>query len=189
MFIEPYAYMPQQTIDRAAMAKLISLATTLINSENIAEKNTASFADIDGNWAEKHIEYCVDKGIIDGKTATIFDPSGSVTGIETAKMLLAANGHGLNDFAGHAAGIMATDNANVTIDNATIHTTGAIRTGIWAGGNSTLLIKNSTIIGKDGTDLNFKAGMFKEVPWVLGLKGNLRVTNVQGRQRYNQSQS
>lgn len=34
-------------------------------------------------------------------------------------MLLAANGHGLNDFAGHAAGIMATDNANVTIDNAT----------------------------------------------------------------------
>ncbi|NTV90205.1 MAG: hypothetical protein HGA22_07565, partial [Clostridiales bacterium] len=369
---DKYAYEPAKSIDRAAMSKIIALATTLVRkSETMAVKDTASYKDIAGNWAEKYIEFCTTKNIIAGKGAGKYDPAGTVTGLETAKMLLAAmgdttlagsnwaeltaaaakkaglyegisadmskaisrddaaqmiynalkasdgkmtlpglvviketisateytiagntlytapegkglsmtvdgvetrmsegtykgaivlastntyavsnmgsnynlrmgafindgkydkassvestllagtvtdtaatdvkmdsqndsfntivvagnskysivnpvitlNGHGLNDFAGQAAGIMTTGNADVTIENANINTTGAIRTGIWAGGNSKLLVKNSTIIGKDGTDLNFKAGMLKEVPWVLGLKGNLRATNVLG---------
>jgi hypothetical protein len=98
--------------------------------------------------------------------------------IKDCKMVL--DGHGGDDFAGYGAGIMTTGNAKVTIDNAEIDTTGAIRTAIWCGGNSKVLVKNSTVVGHDGQDMNFRPGMMKEVPWVLGLKGNLRATNVLG---------
>jgi hypothetical protein len=90
------------------------------------------------------------------------------------------NGHGGDDFAGYGSGITTLDNANVTIDGAVINTTGAIRTAIWAGGSSKILVKNTKVIAKDGTDLDFPVSMMREVPWILGLAGNLRATNVLG---------
>jgi len=90
------------------------------------------------------------------------------------------NGHGGDDFAGYGAGITTYDNADVTVENAVINTTGAIRTAIWAGGSSKLLVKNSRVVAKDGADTNFSVSMMNEVPWILGLSGNLRATNVLG---------
>jgi len=90
------------------------------------------------------------------------------------------NGHGGDDFAGYGAGITTYGNADVKVENAVINTTGAIRTAIWAGGNSKLLVKNSKVIAKDGSDTNFPVSMMNEVPWILGLSGNLRATNVLG---------
>jgi hypothetical protein len=90
------------------------------------------------------------------------------------------DGHGGDDFAGYGAGIASMGNANLTVENAEIHTTGAIRTAIWAGGDSTLLVKDSKIYATDGDNLDFKVSMMNEVPWILGLSGNLRATNVLG---------
>jgi len=90
------------------------------------------------------------------------------------------DGHGGDDFAGYGAGITTLDKADVTIDGALINTAGAIRTAIWAGGESKLLVKNSKVYATDGTDLDFKVSMMREVPWILGLAGNLRATNVLG---------
>lgn len=90
------------------------------------------------------------------------------------------NGHGGDDFAGYGAGITTYDNADVTVENAVINTTGAIRTAIWAGGSSKLLVKDSRVVAKDGADTNFAVSMMNEVPWILGLSGNLRATNVLG---------
>lgn len=105
--------------------------------------------------------------IVDGDTEyTITNPK------------ITLNGHGGDDFAGVGAGIMATGNSKVTVDGAEIHTTGAIRTGIWAGGNAQLLVKNSSVYAVDGDNVDFKVSMMAEVPWILGLKGNLRATNV-----------
>lgn len=90
------------------------------------------------------------------------------------------DGHGGDDFAGYGAGITTLDKANVTVDGALVNTTGAIRTAIWAGGESKLLVKNAKVYATDGTDLDFKVSMMREVPWILGLSGNLRATNVLG---------
>lgn len=96
--------------------------------------------------------------------------------IESPKITMV--GHGGDDFAGYGAGIMVTGQANVTVDNAHIDTTGSVRTAIWAGDHSTLLVKNSTIIGHEGDTTDFKVGVMNTVPWPLGLSGNLRTTNL-----------
>lgn len=90
------------------------------------------------------------------------------------------NGHGQDDFAGTSAGLSVRGDATLTINDAEIETTGAIRTGIWAGENATLIVKNSKVVGHDGDDLDFAYSMMNEVPWVLGLKGNLRSTGLLG---------
>lgn len=102
-------------------------------------------------------------------------------------------GNGGNDFVGYGAAVMATGNAKVT-NKARIKTTGAVRTAVFAGGNSELIINDSEIEvfnGKLPDDYTFTVapGKMKEVPWPLGLIGNCRATNLVGRAvaRYNNS--
>jgi hypothetical protein len=109
-------------------------------------------------------------------------------------------GNGGNDFAGFGAAIMTDGKAEVTIENARIRTTGAVRPAIWVGGNSTVTINNSDIETHSGTlpsDYSFswvkgsmgKGGFFMEVPWMLGCVGNTRSTILManGRVYYNNS--
>lgn len=103
-------------------------------------------------------------------------------------------GNGGNDFAGFGAGIMATDNADVTIDRPIIRTTGAIRTALFVGGNATVHVNDAEIEVRNGTlppDYKFTVDMGKmmEVPWMLGLSGNVRATNLvaNGTVYYNRS--
>jgi hypothetical protein len=109
-------------------------------------------------------------------------------------------GNGGNDFAGFGAAIMTDGKAEVTIENAKIRNTGAVRPAIWVGGNSTVTINNSDIETHSGTlpnDYSFswvkgsmgKGGFFMEVPWMLGCVGNTRSTILManGRVYYNNS--
>lgn len=81
-------FMPDNTVSRAEMAKMISV---MLNAGEPSNK-TSTFSDVNGHWAEKFIADCVTKGIIAGKTTTSFDPDAEVTGTEAAKMLLVALG-------------------------------------------------------------------------------------------------
>ena len=45
-----------------------------------------AYKDIDGHWAQKHIERWGDAGIVNGKTADTFDPNGKITRAETAQV-------------------------------------------------------------------------------------------------------
>ena len=60
-------------------------------------------------------------------------------------------GNGTNDFAGFGAAIMTEGKAEVTIENAKINNTGAVRTAIWVGGDSITKINNSDIEVHNGT--------------------------------------
>jgi len=96
---------------------------------------------------------------------------------------ISLTGNGGNDFAGFGAAIMSTDDATVNVDGARIETRGAIRTAVFAGGNSTMNVDHSFIDAKGGTlpaDYSFTVatGKLMEVPWVLGITGNNRATNV-----------
>jgi hypothetical protein len=109
-------------------------------------------------------------------------------------------GNGGNDFAGFGASIMTDGKADVTIENARIKNTGAVRPAIWVGGNSTVTINNADIETHSGTlpsDYSFswvkgsmsKGEFFMEVPWMLGCIGNTRSTIVManGKAYYNNS--
>lgn len=100
-------------------------------------------------------------------------------------------GDGVSDFHvfGNAIGITG---GNVVIDNVTISTIGDIVPALNAGDNSNVVVMNSdfTALGtaEDSTGLHsgktpfsgYK-GAITEVPWVLGLYGTLRATNLIGK--------
>ncbi|MFT4077581.1 MAG: hypothetical protein QM647_18790 [Asticcacaulis sp.] len=92
-------------------------------------------------------------------------------------------GNGGNDFAGFGAGITAIGNADLTVNNPKIRTKGAIRTAIFVGGNAVVHVNNADILVENGklpSDYQFtvQVGKMMEVPWMLGLSGNVRATNL-----------
>jgi len=92
-------------------------------------------------------------------------------------------GNGGNDFAGFGAAIMSSGTADVTVSNAHITNKGAVRTAVFVGGSSTMHVKHSTIDVANGTlpaDYKFtiEVGKMMAVPWMLGLTGNVRATNL-----------
>ena len=90
-------YNPTGDVDRAQMAKMISVALT--NNEDcdtLYQNVNSGLTDIAANWARGYINYCYTLGIIAGRGDNTFDPSANVTGVEAAKMLLTALGYDAN---------------------------------------------------------------------------------------------
>ena len=90
-------YNPTGNVDRAQMAKMISVALT--NNEDcdtLYQNVNSGLTDIAANWARGYINYCYTLGIIAGRGDNTFDPDANVTGVEAAKMLLAALGYDAN---------------------------------------------------------------------------------------------
>ena len=89
---------PQATYTRAQAAKII---TTMVLGVNGAKSCVASYAPFEDvaaeHWAAGYIAFCKEQGIIDGVTDTTFDPEGTLTGYQWAKMLLAAVGFNANN--------------------------------------------------------------------------------------------
>ncbi|HZU64544.1 MAG TPA: hypothetical protein VFF98_12745, partial [Novosphingobium sp.] len=92
-------------------------------------------------------------------------------------------GNGGNDFAGFGAAITAKGEADLTIDRPIIRTHGAIRTALFVGGHATVHVNDAEIEVINGTlpaDYKFTVdiGKMMEVPWMLGMTGNVRATNL-----------
>jgi hypothetical protein len=60
------------------------------------------------------------------------------------------NGQGVNDFEGIGAALMATDNADLTIENSYIETNGVIRPCTACAGNATLRVDHCQVYGNSG---------------------------------------
>ncbi len=106
-------------------------------------------------------------------------------------------GNGGNDFVGFGAAIKTAGNAQVTINKADIRNVGVVRTAVFVGGNSVVNVNNSYIDVRNGTlpadyqggPITGKGGVMMEPPWVMGISGNVRATNVveNGEVHYNNS--
>ncbi len=84
---------PKAVVTRAEMAKMITVALNGGVDPVLGTKTQPTYTDIKGHWAEKYIEYCSNLGIIGGRGDGTFDPNGTVTGTEAAKMVLVAMGY------------------------------------------------------------------------------------------------
>ena len=80
---------PTGTLTRAEMAKIVSYVMNGGVEPVMATKVTPTYSDIDGHWAESYIEYCTSMNIIAGDGAGKFNPEGTLTASQTAKMLRA----------------------------------------------------------------------------------------------------
>ena len=90
---EDGTFRPDDTVTRAEMAKMIYTVRTGRSDASAYNDDTTSFTDITSHWARGYIKYCQSMGIIAGKSVTSFDPDGTVTTQEAAKMLLVTLGY------------------------------------------------------------------------------------------------
>ncbi len=88
---------PTGTFTREQAAKIIAY---MLVGPVAAEKLVASaapFADVAANrWSAGFISYCAEQGILSGVGGGNFNPTGTLTGYQFAKMLLAAVGYNAN---------------------------------------------------------------------------------------------
>ena len=69
--------------------KFVAAAVAAVIAASAAvSANAASFSDISGHWAEETIIELADKGIVNGVSATEFNPDGTVTRAEFLKMAM-----------------------------------------------------------------------------------------------------
>jgi hypothetical protein len=95
-------------------------------------------------------------------------------------------GNGRSDFAGYGAAIMATgENTTLVLDRVRIVSDGVVRTAAIADQGANLVVKNAYLQTYNGVipgdylpTIDMK--QMRSVPWMLGLSGNNRATNLLG---------
>lgn len=94
---EDGSFDPKGAVTRAEMCKIICVLLNGGKMPRLEDPNRPmtnfSFSDVSGHWARYLIEYCHALEIANGRADGTFDPDGTVTGREAAKMLLAMAGH------------------------------------------------------------------------------------------------
>ena len=91
------SYDPSATVDRATMAKLITMLLMGDVDQSAFEGTKTDLTDIDSSWAEGYIKFCYSNGIITGDGQGHFFPTEPVTVVQAAKMLLVAVGYDAAD--------------------------------------------------------------------------------------------
>ncbi len=94
-----------------------------------------------------------------------------------------AFGKGGDDFTGQGCAVVASGEAVMSIDNCVFDTEGALRSAIWAGGSAIVDVTNTVVQSRNDTELvpyttedNYATSMMQQVPFALGLTGNIRAT-------------
>lgn len=113
--------------------------------------------------------------------------NGGQYAIEDSKIELktASDGREVCDFVGLGAAVSAFSGANISVKNSEIHTTGVAKCAIYADQGSDVVVKDSKLSALGGklydgyincADFNYMVSP----PWVLGIMGSARVTNLMG---------
>lgn len=81
-----YMYM-QNYVKRGEVAKILAVFYQKLfpGIEPIREIN--NFEDTYGHWAKQYIDYCYERGLLDGKSNNSFDPEGYMTKAESIRLL------------------------------------------------------------------------------------------------------
>ncbi|MBQ6120672.1 MAG: hypothetical protein IJI59_02905, partial [Clostridia bacterium] len=162
--------------------------------------DAALYITAEGIDSEKSTTERISEGTYDDSTATgiVIDDSESghngilvvnaeytITGA-TIDMQTDADGSGTCDFSGKGTAIAAFgDDANVTVEDSTIHTAGVATMPIFADDGATVTIRNSTLQSDGGTlsseYLNTPSQtLMVAPPWILGIMGTSRCSNMMG---------
>ncbi|MGW2822377.1 hypothetical protein ACWC24_15410 [Streptomyces sp. NPDC001443] len=100
---------------------------------------------------------------------------------------ISLTGNGRCDFAGYGAAVVGSGpGTTLVLDGARIGTKGVVRTGVMADDGAAVLVKNSTVRTRNGVlPADYRATVetpyMQSVPWMLGLDGNVRATNLVGK--------
>lgn len=154
-------------------------AAVYVTKEGIVEERSV-LAAIQGGTVDA-------KGITGGKVESLGEGFGVVAiddcDYTIKDLTVTMTGTGGDDFNGKGCAIVAGKNSNVTIDGLTLESHGLTRNALLAAGNANVVVKNSNITcygvsDEEQAELGKTIRGMISVPWVLGLTGNNRATNV-----------
>lgn len=159
-------------------------AVTLMDGKYVPEKSVQAAA-VGGSVADQRISGITVTSMeeaVNGIYASI--PEGGEALIENVNLNLMGNGG--NDFIGYGAAIAACGNGKLVVNSADITTHGAARGAIYAGEHVELVVNDSRLHTRGGilnedyedTIKTTLPGVMRRVPWMLGLRGNCRATNL-----------
>ncbi|MFF3505441.1 hypothetical protein [Streptomyces sp. NPDC003247] len=100
---------------------------------------------------------------------------------------LSFTGNGRCDFAGYGAAVVGDGAATtLVVEDGEITTEGVVRTAVIADDGANVVVKNTTIQTRNGTlpadyQATVETPYMQSVPWMLGLDGNVRATNLVGK--------
>ncbi|MHB9864259.1 hypothetical protein [Streptomyces sp. YIM S03343] len=100
---------------------------------------------------------------------------------------ISLTGNGRCDFAGYGAAVVGDgDGTTLLVDGARIGTKGVVRTGVISNDGANVVVKNSTVRCRNGVlpadyQATVETPYMQSVPWMLGLDGNVRATNLVGK--------
>lgn len=95
-------------------------------------------------------------------------------------------GNGRSDFSGYGTAVVGTgERTTLVLDRVNILTAGVVRAGVVATNGANVIVKNSDIQTSNGelpSDYvpTIDTAQMRSVPWMLGLSGNVRATNLLG---------
>ncbi|MEU6375735.1 hypothetical protein [Streptomyces sp. NPDC046909] len=118
---------------------------------------------------------CFDGVFVQDATYTLENPAISLTG------------NGRCDFAGYGAAVVGDGSATkLVLDGARIGTKGVVRTAVIANDGANVVVKNSVLRARNGVlpsdyVATVETPYMQSVPWMLGLDGNVRATNLIGK--------
>ncbi|NNN29746.1 hypothetical protein HLK59_05110 [Streptomyces sp. S3(2020)] len=100
---------------------------------------------------------------------------------------ISLTGNGRCDFAGYGAAVVGDGAATkLVLDGARIGTKGVVRTAVIANDGANVVVKNSVLHTRNGVlpadyQATVETPYMQSVPWMLGLDGNVRATNLIGK--------
>ncbi|MGW7543764.1 hypothetical protein ACWGKQ_22010 [Streptomyces sp. NPDC054770] len=113
----------------------------------------------------------------------VYVESGSYT-LQSPTITL--DGNGRSDFAGYGAAVVGDGSATrLVVDGARISNKGVVRTTVIANGGANVLVRDSFLRARNGVlpadyQATVETPYMESVPWMLGLDGNVRATNLIG---------
>ena len=152
------------------------------NGEYIAEKSVAA-AVADGKvtgTSAQDVKITSNEGKFNGIIVT----GDAKSSYSITNPVINLNGNGGDDTSGLGMGIMAAGKAEVTVENAKIVTNGANRSAVFVKGEGIIHVNNSSIETNNGpsaeesSNSSIGSGIMSAGPWLLGIKGKVRATNV-----------
>ena len=162
-------------------------AAIYITTEGISAEKSAVDRIAEGDYDEHSATGLVLNDSESGHNGIlVYNTDYAITGADIT-MLTDADGSDTCDFSGKGTAIAVFgSDANVTITDSSIHTSGVATMPVFADDGATVTIRNSTLQSDGGTlssdYLNTPSQtLMVAPPWILGIMGNARCTNMMGR--------
>ena len=161
-------------------------AALYVTAEGIDEEKSSTERIASGAYDASSSDGIVIEDTQSGDNGIIVVDADYVISNTEINLLTNADGSDTCDFSGRGSAIAVYGpQANVTVEDSTIHTAGVATMPIFADDGATLTIKNSTLQSDGGTlsadYLNTPdQALMVAPPWILGIMGTSRCTNMMG---------